>query len=230
MIEFAEHPQLWPAAFTARFEAPLGGLSPNPRIQAALSMGAVDHAVELGIDHLDSEGREAIQRATRSMLRLGGYKPSGRGKPSSEYLVRANRAGDLPNINVAVDAANALSLHSGLPISVVDLDRLKAPLVVDTVDRASYVFNASGQEIRLDGLLCLSDAAGPRANAVKDCHATKTHAGTEAVVVVIWGPRPHASHCEAVLEAYMAVLAEAGATVERVSAGRGPLPNGAGRS
>jgi DNA/RNA-binding domain of Phe-tRNA-synthetase-like protein len=164
------------------------------------------------------------------MLRLGGYKPSGRGKPSSEYLVRANRAGDLPNINVAVDAANALSLHSGLPISVVDLDRLEAPLVVDTVDRASYVFNASGQEIRLDGLLCLSDAAGPRANAVKDCHATKTHAGTEAVVVVIWGPRPHASHCEAVLEAYMAVLAEAGATVERVSAGQGPLPDGAGRS
>ena len=230
MIEFAAHPQLWPAAFTARFEAPLGCLSSNPRIQAALSMGAVNHAMELGIDPLDSEAREAIQRATRSMLRLGGYKPSGRGKPSSEYLVRTNRASDLPTINVAVDAANALSLHSGLPISVVDLDRLKLPLVVDTVDRASYVFNASGQEIRLDGLLCLSDAEGPRANAVKDCHATKTHAGTNAVVVVIWGPRSHASHCEGVLDAYMAVLAEAGGSVERVTTGQVPLPDGADQS
>ena len=33
---------------------------------------------------------------------------------------------------------------------------------------ASYVFNASGQAIDLGGLLCLFDADGPCANAVKD--------------------------------------------------------------
>ena len=33
---------------------------------------------------------------------------------------------------------------------------------------AKYAFNASGQEIDLSGLICLCDAAGPCANAVKD--------------------------------------------------------------
>jgi DNA/RNA-binding domain of Phe-tRNA-synthetase-like protein len=216
MLEFQEHPLLWPAAFVARFEAPLGSVGANPRVQAALCMGAVDRGADLGIDSLEAEAREMLQRDTRALLRHGGYKPSGRGKPSSEYLVRANRGGDLPNINVAVDACNAVSLHSGLPISVVDLDLLKPPLTVSTVERGSYVFNASGQEIQLDGLLCLMDAEGPRANAVKDCHATKTHAGTEAVLNIIWGPREHADHCERVLAAHMALLAEAGATVERI--------------
>ncbi|MBL6757620.1 MAG: hypothetical protein ISQ11_14565 [Planctomycetes bacterium] len=229
MIEFAAHPLLWPAAFIARFEGPLGGLEANPRVQAALSMGAVEADAELGIDRLDPESREAIQRDTRTLLRHGGYKPSGRGKPSSEYLVRANRSGDLPNINVAVDACNALSLHSGLPISVVDLELLKPPFTVATVDHGSYVFNSSGQEIRLDGLLCLIDAEGPRANAVKDCHATKTHQGTDAVLVVIWGPRQHADRCERVLVAFMDLLTESGATVERVSTGQEPLPDAAGR-
>jgi len=224
MIEFAEHPLLWPAASLARFDAPLGEIKATPRVQAALSMGAVERGADLGIDRLEAESREAIQRDTRALLRHGGYKPSGRGKPSSEYLVRANRGGDLPNINVAVDACNALSLHSGLPISVVDLDLLEPPLLVATVDQGSYVFNASGQEIKLDGLLCLMDGEGPRANAVKDCHGTKTHDGTHAVLTIIWGPRQHADRCERVLGAHMGLLAEAGARVERLTAGEEPRP------
>ena len=110
-------------------------------------MGAVEADAELGIDRLDPESREAIQRDTRTLLRHGGYKPSGRGKPSSEYLVRANRSGDLPNINVAVDACNALSLHSGLPISVVDLELLKPPFTVATVDHGSYQVQGVGSEV-----------------------------------------------------------------------------------
>ncbi len=32
---------------------------------------------------------EETRRAVRDLLRHGGYKPTGRGKPASEYLVRA---------------------------------------------------------------------------------------------------------------------------------------------
>ena len=133
-----------------------------------------------------------IRKDVRDVLRHGGYKPTGRGKPASEYLVKAAAKG-LRSINLAVDACNVVSLHSGLPISVVDLDRAAAPLSVAIADAdASYVFNASGQEIRLGGLLCLHDAEGPCANAVKDSQRTKTHDGTTRTLSLVWGAKAHA--------------------------------------
>lgn len=219
MIDFEDHPHLHRAAFAARFPEPLEGLTTPAVVRAALAQGSLGGpaGAALGLPPLDEEERDALRVATRAVLRHGGYKPSGRGKPSSEYLVRANGEGDLPNINVVVDACNAVSLHSGLPISVVDLDRVEGALTVRTIEEGSYVFNASGQEIRLDGLLCLADAAGPRANAVKDCHATKTHGGTRAVAVVVWGPRLHEARAEAALRAYMTLLEDLGAEVERIA-------------
>ena len=69
---------------------------------------------------------DAVREAVRALLRQGGFKPTGRSKPASEYLLKAVRDKLLSPINVAVDVCNVVSLHSGLPISVVDLDR--APL------------------------------------------------------------------------------------------------------
>jgi DNA/RNA-binding domain of Phe-tRNA-synthetase-like protein len=81
-----------------------------------------------------------------------------------------------------------VSLHSGLPISVVDLDKAAPPLSVRIAEAgAKYVFNASGQEIDLGGLLCLCDAAGPCANAVKDAQRTKVDAGTRRTLSIVWG-------------------------------------------
>ena len=69
------------------------------------------------------DAAEARRKAGRDVLRNGKYKPTGRGKPAAEYLVRAAGEGKLGSINLAVDLCNVVSLHSGLPISVVDLDR-----------------------------------------------------------------------------------------------------------
>src|SRR6185437_16056779 len=103
-------------------------------------------------------------------------------------LLKAVREGSLWSINVAVDACNVVSLHSGLPISVVDLDRTREPLRVGlAMAGASYVFNASGQTIDLGGLLCLFDAEGPCANAVKDAQRTKTTPQTRKTLSVVWG-------------------------------------------
>jgi DNA/RNA-binding domain of Phe-tRNA-synthetase-like protein len=129
-----------------------------------------------------------VRTAIRDLLRHGGYKPTGRGKPASEYLVRASAEGKLAPINAAVDVGNVVSLHSGLPISVVDVDRLRAPVRVDVAPAgARYVFNTSGQEIDLEGLLCLFDAEGPCANAVKDSGRTKTSEETTTTLTLIWG-------------------------------------------
>lgn len=146
-------------AFTTTFPRPLSEMvSPA----SLLEFFSADTAAPMHSD-------DAVRNAIRAMLRHGGFKPSGRSKPASEYLLRARSDNTLSGINLAVDACNVVSLHSGIPISVVDLDRVKLPLHVGIAPPASkYVFNAAGQTIDLEGLLCLSDAEGPCANAVKD--------------------------------------------------------------
>ncbi|MBC8073702.1 MAG: hypothetical protein IAG13_35600, partial [Deltaproteobacteria bacterium] len=135
------HPLLQLVGFTARWPAPLGA-APSPEWLVELLRG---DAVLNAPDGTQLTSDEAVRTGVRKLLRHGGYKPSGRGKPASEYLLGAAAEGTLGSINLAVDLCNAVSLHTGLPISVVDLDRARAPLSAAIADDdASYVFNASG--------------------------------------------------------------------------------------
>jgi len=206
-LAIEHHPLLRVAAFRTVFSAPLGAVSTPPSIVDALRIEA---AAPLARD-------EETRAAVRDMLRHGGYKPTGRGKPSSEYLVRAASEGALGSINAAVDSCNAVSLHSGFPISVVDLDRALGPFHIATApEGASYVFNASGQEIDLGGLVCLYDADGPCANAVRDSQRTKTSADTRSTLSVIWGCAGSEERLTETERWYRGLLAEVGATTERV--------------
>lgn len=197
------HPLLEAAAFTAELPVPLGEIETPPAILDWLHL---DAAAPL---HRSEELRSAV----RDLLRHGGYKPTGRGKPSSEYLVRAVGEGALDSINLVVDACNAVSLHSGIPISVVDLDRT----VGETLrlglapPGTAYVFNRSGQEIRVDGLLCLFDGEGPCANPVKDAQRTKTDGSTRRVLAVLWGTRAFPGRAGEAARWYRELLEAAGA-------------------
>jgi DNA/RNA-binding domain of Phe-tRNA-synthetase-like protein len=198
MLTIAPHPRLRLAALAFALPGPLAALAAPPWLRELLAPRAAAVAEEV---------REAI----RDSLRGFGYKPTGRGKPSSEYLVRAAAAGALGSINLAVDLGNAVSLRSGVPISVVDLDRLDpgeaAPDVRLAAAGASYVFNAAGQVIDVAGLPCLHDATGPCANAVKDAQRTKTTPETRRVLVLLWGAAAVAEHT-ARTAAWTAELAE----------------------
>jgi DNA/RNA-binding domain of Phe-tRNA-synthetase-like protein len=156
---------------------------------------------------------EDLRTAVRDMLREGGYKPTGRGKPASEYLVRAAGEGALGTINAAVDACNVVSLHSGFPISVVDLGRAREPLHIAVAQAGEkYVFNSAGQEIDLAGLVCLYDADGPCGNAVKDSQRTKTDGGTKSTVSVIWGCQGYEDRLREVEAWYRSLLGKVGAS------------------
>ena len=158
---------------------------------------------------------DEVKKAVRDLLRQGGYKPTGRGKPSSESLGQAAAEAGLPRINALVDAGNAASLHSGLPISVVDLDRVEGALEVAIAPQgASYPFNASGQVIDLEGLLCLRDAQGPCANAVKDAQRTKTTPQTRRVIVTVWGTMAMPGRTEQTVQWLASLLAAHGASVQ----------------
>lgn len=215
-LSVAPYPGLRILAFATTFPAPLGE-TPSP--SAVLDRLALDADAPL-------RPTDDVRAAVRDLLRHRGYKPTGRGKPASEYLVRAAEAGTLGSINAAVDVCNVVSLHSGLPISVVDLDRASAPFHVDAAPAGSeYVFNASGQTIRLDGLLCLFDADGPCANPVRDSQRTKTHEGTRRTLSVVWAPDALAERQDAAVEWYRQLLAASCATTSAVgttTAGRSP--------
>lgn len=206
MITFEATESLHRAAFVTRFPRPLGEWG-DGRPWESFAAAAASAPVERSED---------VRKAVRALLREGGHKPSGRGKPSSEYLVRAVDEGTLPSINLAVDVCNLVSWQSGLPMSVVDLARAQEPLAVRLGgDGDEYVFNASGQTIRLAGLLCLWDAAGPCANAVKDSHRTKTSEATTLTCTVIWGPASHAEQVERAAAWSIELLEAAGAEASR---------------
>jgi DNA/RNA-binding domain of Phe-tRNA-synthetase-like protein len=199
MLTIEPHPLLDLGAFTAHFQS----LNQAPEWLRALLSPTAEAPLR---------SDDTIRSAVRDLLRANGYKPTGRGKPASEYLLKS-----LPIINMAVDCGNAVSLHSGLPISVIDLDKTEGPLHV-AVGRAgeSYVFNQTGQVIDVEGIPCLYDAAGPCANAVKDAQRTKTNANTRNTLCLIWGTRALGDRTARTVTWYRELLARAGVTTEDV--------------
>lgn len=117
----------------------------------------------------------SLKQAVREMLRRGGFKPAGRQKPASEYLLQAARAGDFPFINAPVDCNNYFSLKTGFPISILD-SRITGETVIVKIAQSgeSYIFNAGGQAMDLEGLLCICNSDGlPLGNPVKDSMLAK---------------------------------------------------------
>ena len=202
-----EHPLLDLVAFVTEFEQPIGEIQTPAALLELLNLG----------NDSPFEYSDEVKSKVRNLLRQGGYKPTGRGKPASEYLRQAVEKGTLSPINVPVDVCNVASLHSGLPISVVDLDRLSQPLRVGLAPADSqYVFNATGQTIKLDGLLCLFDATGPCANGVKDSQRTKTSDQTTRTLTVIWGTREFDERTQKTVAWYRELLSNTGATTQLV--------------
>ncbi|MEZ5973549.1 MAG: phenylalanine--tRNA ligase beta subunit-related protein [Planctomycetota bacterium] len=188
-----------PQWFVTEWSAPLGQLAQTD------TAAVIDRAPAA------AARTEDLRSAMRDLLRHGSYKPTGRGKPASEYLVRAMEEGGLPVINPAVDILNAVSFVSGIAISVVDLDLCSGESFTVRHGREDeeYVFNASGQTISLRDLLCLCDEAGPCANAVKDSQRTKTHPGTRRTLQILWSPKSQAPAAEATLAWYREELENA---------------------
>ncbi|MEW5826268.1 MAG: phenylalanine--tRNA ligase beta subunit-related protein [Candidatus Bipolaricaulota bacterium] len=136
----------------------------------------------------------ATRDAVRQMLRHGRYKPSGRGKPASEFLLQAALNGVFPKVNGPVDVNNAVSLEAGLPASIFDADVAGDRLFVRRgLPGESYVFNPSGQSIDLEDLLVvcrwMAGRWAPCGNPVKDAMETKIRPETGRVVAVLYVPR-----------------------------------------
>lgn len=152
----------------------------------------------------------AVKEAVRGLLKKGGFKPSGRNKPASEYLAQAAREGRFPSINNLVDVNNLISLSSGLPISLLDLDAIGAKLILRFGrENERYVFNSAGQDIDLQGLICACAGATdtPMGNPVKDSVAGKIKDSTHSVIGIIYSPL-RTENQESFLEEYVSDFAQ----------------------
>jgi hypothetical protein len=130
------HRLLAPIVFQANLPGPLSDCASPDWLRAGLQLSAEAPVTR----------SEALRKDVRDLLRVGGYKPTGRGKPASEYLVRAASQGKLGPINLLVDACNVVSLHSGVPISVVSLDLAASPLRIGIAASGTrYVLIASAR-------------------------------------------------------------------------------------
>jgi hypothetical protein len=90
-VTLAEHPLLEAALFVTSLPRPLGELETTSAIRALLQPGAAGLL----------QSSDEVRKHVRDLLRHGGYKPTGRGKPSSEYLLGAAAEGGMPAINLA---------------------------------------------------------------------------------------------------------------------------------
>src|SRR5262249_38060468 len=99
MLTVEPHPLLDLRAFTATFPCPLAELSTPPAV-----LGLLDAAAAAPV-----RSDDAVREAVRALLRHDGFRPAGRSKPASEYLVKAAAEGRLASINPAVDVCNAVS-------------------------------------------------------------------------------------------------------------------------
>jgi len=139
---------------------------------------------------------EETRVAIRQLLKKGGFKATGRNKPAAEYLAEARRAGTFPRIYDVVDVINAISLETGWPISVLDVERALPHSPRGALEirfgrpSEAYVFNSSGQVIDIAGLLGVAAAEGPMlGNPVKDSMLAKVQPGTRRVVAVMYASR-----------------------------------------
>jgi DNA/RNA-binding domain of Phe-tRNA-synthetase-like protein len=218
VVDVARHPLLEVAVFRTIFPRPLGELPSPPDL---LRWFAPDARAPLAAG-------DDVRAAVRDLLRHAGFRPTGRSKPASEYLRKAVGEAWLSptsGINAAADAGNAVSLHSGLPVSVVDAACARPPWRIAVAEPgASYVFNPSGQVIDVGRLPCLHDALGPCASPVKDSQRTKTGPATTHTLTVIWGTRALAGRTAEALSWAQRLVAALNATTEVLSLR--PIPPG----
>jgi DNA/RNA-binding domain of Phe-tRNA-synthetase-like protein len=206
-ITVEPHDLLQLGLFVCEWPAPLGELPPAAALEQRL---APDAPSPFRVE-------EVVRISIRKLLRTGGFEPTGIDRPASEYLARAVARGQFPRINRAVDLGNVVSLQTGLPVSVLDLDRLAPPLRVGLApERTRYVFNAAGQTISAGGLVCLFDGEGPAGSPVKDAQRSKTDAATRRTLTVVWGTRTLGGHTAAVTDWYRALAVELGARAQDV--------------
>jgi hypothetical protein len=171
MKAFPYPPSFELRAVITRFQRPLGELTPPSEFLRALIPG---------------EPPVAVWRAVTELLHRFGRRRSHSRRPGGERIGRAASRGRLGPINVAVDAANATALSSGLPVVVVDWVRLRGPLHIGATARPTrWVMDDRGNSLEVGGLPSVFEVTGPRVTPVAPDAAARTTAATRMAAELV---------------------------------------------
>ncbi|MGE0432681.1 MAG: phenylalanine--tRNA ligase beta subunit-related protein [Planctomycetota bacterium] len=190
------------------------GLAHFGRVTVAPSSDALRDEIATAIASMLQQGDDwpvtpdEWSKGVRGLLRQSGFRPTGRAKPASEYLLRTlAESREFTFINNLVDINNLLSLQTFLPMSVLDASEFRGALQMRIAQAGErYVFNQAGHEIDLKDLLVVADTmddggpSRPLGNPIKDSMAGKLRDTTPSAVAIVYAP------LEMVDEAAMATI------------------------
>lgn len=146
--------------------------------------------INSSISSLNIQQYEKNKKIIRDMLRYSGFKPTGRNKPASEYIINNAMSGNFPFIINAVDINNLISVLFHLPVSIVDTDRTaNIFFIMEGKKDEEYVFNKAGQVIDIENLITVYDNERPIANPIKDSQDTKITTKTKRIAMFIYSSK-----------------------------------------
>lgn len=135
--------------------------------------------------------KNGITRAYRDFFWSIGIDPT-KERPSSEALIRRILNGkNVPRINCAVDAMNAVSIETLITFGLLDLDKLKSPLTLREAKLGEKMIVIGGREITIPrGFPIIKDAKGIIVSATiyRDGEIAKITANTKNMILIGYGP------------------------------------------
>jgi DNA/RNA-binding domain of Phe-tRNA-synthetase-like protein len=162
----------------------------------------------------------AWRSSVRSVLKAGGFSPTGRNRPASELLVNMlHEQREFAHISNAVDVNNYMSISCRFPISLLDAQKLNSVLHLRYGRSGeSYVFNQSGHSLDVKNCIVIAGADDvPLGSPIKDSMAGKVFAGCSSLLALIYADSRLVSDDELrhILQDFAVLLArETGGTQE----------------
>lgn len=195
-MHFSHHPDL-----RQRFPELAAGVLHATGVHARADVAAVVTRLEArALERLAASGSESempeVQAWRRAFSSLG-LKPTQYRCASESLLRRLRKEGSLPRIHPLIDLCNAASVATGIPVAVLDAERVAWPLQVRFAAGDERYEAFSGELEHPDpGEVTFADAQG-RAHARRWTHRqsglSAVREGTREVLVVAEGLHPTAA-------------------------------------
>jgi DNA/RNA-binding domain of Phe-tRNA-synthetase-like protein len=185
MIEITIDPRIAEAAPGMVLGAARAAVRTGPGSEAL--WGEMQAAASQAAAHPAEPAARAPIAATRELYRRLGKDPS-RYRGSPEALLRRVRAGkELYRIHNVVDVINLVSLRTLLPIGLYDVAKLRPPVTLRPGEAGEAYDGIGKEQLNLEALPVLADAAGPFGTPTSDSRRTSVTAETREVVAVVFG-------------------------------------------
>ncbi|MBD3210689.1 hypothetical protein GF318_04885 [Candidatus Micrarchaeota archaeon] len=138
---------------------------------------------------MDSLLSDKIIAGMRSLLSDAGLDSS-KTRPSGEALARRIVKGKgIYRINAVVDVNNSISLITGFPCGVYDLEKLEGNEIKITIGKPGQGYvNLQGEPSSANGKILTADSRSPFGGPAADSRRTGITLDTESVLMLIYAP------------------------------------------